>query len=41
MRIKIALFGGSFNPISFAHLKITSYLFRNRYDKILYIPCGF
>ena len=41
MKLKIALLGGSFNPVSFGHLRMISYFVENDFDKILVIPCGF
>lgn len=40
-KLRVALFGGSFNPISIAHLKITKRLADWPFDKVLLIPCGF
>lgn len=41
-KLKIGLFGGSFNPISNAHLKICQILIKkNLINKVLFIPCSF
>ena len=40
--LKIGLFGGSFNPISKAHLKICEILLKkNLINKFLFIPCSY
>lgn len=38
---KLALFGGSFNPVSLAHLQIVKYFVERDFEKVLLIPCGF
>ena len=41
MKKKIIVFGGTFNPIHQAHLKIARFLLRKfKPDKILFIPCN-
>lgn len=38
--MNIALFGGSFNPVHFGHIKVARYLLNlNRFDKLLLMPC--
>lgn len=39
--MNIAIFGGSFNPITKGHIKIIEILLKNpTFDKIIIIPCG-
>ena len=39
--MRIALFGGSFNPIHNGHLKIASELIEKKIaNKVWFIPCG-
>ncbi len=38
----IAVFGGSFNPPTYAHMKIITYMInKTQIDKLLIVPCGF
>ena len=40
--LKVVLIGGSFNPPTFSHLQMGKFLYEsNKYDKIIYLPCGF
>ena len=42
MKKKIAIFGGSFNPPTYAHMKIIGTLINTSYiEKCIVLPCAF
>ena len=40
--LRVVLIGGSYNPPTYSHLTMGKFLYScNKYDKIIYLPCGF